>query len=153
MKFALSSVALALAVSAPPAAVAQQKEVTLIAPGGIRAAIEQLIPGFEKKTGIKVKATFGSGLGTKKQVAQGDAFDVPILQPPYSEVLASGNVIAGSAKTLAEVAVGVAVKTGAPKPDFSTPEAAKRALLAAKSVSYPNPAGGAAAGVSFDETL
>ena len=36
-------------------------EVTLIAPGGARAAVEQLIPGFEKKTGYKVKATFGSG--------------------------------------------------------------------------------------------
>ena len=68
-----------------------QKEVTLIAPGGIRAAIEQLIPGFEQKTGYKVKATFGSGLGTKRQVANGDAFDVPVVQPPYPEVLASGN--------------------------------------------------------------
>jgi molybdate transport system substrate-binding protein len=45
------------------------------------------------------------------------------------------------------------VRQGAPKPDISTPEAAKRALLAAKSVSYPNPAGGAAAGVSFEETV
>jgi molybdate transport system substrate-binding protein len=51
------------------------------------------------------------------------------------------------------VAIGVAVKKGAPKPDISTPEAVKRTLLAAKSISYPNPAGGAAAGVSFDETL
>lgn len=130
-----------------------QSEVTLIAPGGIRAAIQQLIPDFERRTGYKVKATFGSGLGTKQQVARGEAFDVPIVQPPYPEVLASGQVIPGSAKPLASVAVGVAVRQGAPKPDISTPGAVKRALLAATSVSYPNPAGGAAAGVSFDETL
>src|SRR5581483_2949416 len=73
-----------------------QSEITLIAPGGIRAAIEQLIPGFEKKTGHKIKATFGSGLGTKRQVAKGEAFDVPIVQPPYPEVLSSGNVVANT---------------------------------------------------------
>ena len=130
-----------------------QDEITLIAPGGIRAAIQQLIPEFERQSGDKVKATFGSGLGTKQQVARGEAFDVPIVQPPYPEVLASGNVVATSAKPLASVAVAVAVRQGAPKPDISTPAAVKRALLAAKAVSYPNPSGGAAAGVSFDETL
>lgn len=130
-----------------------QTEVTLIAPGGIKAAIEQLIPSFERKTGYKVKPTFGSGLGTKRQIANGEAFDVPVLQPPYPEVLASGHVIETSAKPLASVALGVAVRQGAPKPDISTPNAVKRALLAAKSISYPNPAGGAAAGVTFDETL
>jgi molybdate transport system substrate-binding protein len=130
-----------------------QTEITLIAPGGIKAAIDQLIPGFERKTGYKVKPTFGSGLGTKRQVANGEAFDVPIVQPPYPEVLASGNVVAGSAKPLASVALGLAVRQGGPKPDISNPDAVKRALLSAKSISYPNPAGGAAAGVTFDETL
>jgi molybdate transport system substrate-binding protein len=100
-----------------------------------------------------VKATFGSGLGTKQQVARGEPFDVPIVQPPYPEVLASGHVVATSATPLATVAVGVAVRKGARKPDISTPDAVKRMLLAAKFVSYPNPSGGAAAGVSFDETL
>jgi molybdenum ABC transporter molybdate-binding protein len=128
-------------------------EVTLIAPGGIRAAVEQLIPDFEKTSGSKVRAAFGSGLGTKKQIVQGEAFDVPIIQPPYPEVLASGNVVASSATTLASVSVGVAVRKGDPKPDISTPDAVKRTLLAAKSIAYPDPSGGAAAGVSFDETL
>ena len=128
-------------------------EVTLVAPGGIRAAVEQMIPEFERATGHKVKATFGSGLGTKQQVARGEPFDVPIVQPPYPEVLASGHVVATSATPLATVAVGVAVRKGARKPDISTPDAVKRMLLAAKFVSYPNPSGGAAAGVSFDETL
>jgi molybdate transport system substrate-binding protein len=132
---------------------AQSNEITLIAPGGIRDAVEQLIPSFEARTGHKVKATFGSGLGTKQQVARGEAFDVPIVQPPYPEVLASGNVVAGSAVTLASVAVGIAVRKGASKPDISTPEAVRKTLLAAKSIAYPNPAGGAAAGVSFDEAL
>ena len=126
-------------------------EVTLIAPGGARAAVEQLIPGFEKKTGYKVKATFGSGGGTHKQVVNGEAFDVPVVQPPYQDVLDSGNVVKSSEKPLASVAVGVAVKQGAPKPDISSPEAVKKMFAAAKSVSYPDAKGGAAAGVTVDE--
>jgi molybdate transport system substrate-binding protein len=134
------------------AARAQSKgEVTLIAPGGARAAVEALIPGFEKKTGYKVKATFGSGGGTHKQVVNGDPFDVPIVQPPYQDVIDSGNVVKASEKALATVAVGVAVKQGAPKPDISSPEAVKKMFASAKSISYPNAAGGAAAGVTVDE--
>jgi len=128
-------------------------EVTLVAPGGIRAAIVKLIPAFEQKTGHKVVATFGSGLGTKQQVVRGEPFDVPIVQPPYRDVVASGNVIADSARPLATVAVGVAVRTGAAKPDISTADAVRRMLRAAKFISYPNAASGAAAGVSFNETL
>jgi molybdate transport system substrate-binding protein len=130
-----------------------QSEVTLIAPGGIRAPLERLIAQFEQKTGQKVNTTFGSGLGTKKQVVQGEPFDVPVVQPPYPDVLASGNVVKATATPLASVSVGVAVKQGMPKPDISTPAAVKRMLLAAKSIAYPNPTRGAAAGVSFDATL
>jgi molybdate transport system substrate-binding protein len=152
MKPVLSSILCVLVLGISDSARAQS-EITLIAPGGIRAAIEQLIPGFESKTGRKVKATFGSGGGTRQQVARGEAFDVPIVQPPYPEVLASGNVVVSSATPLATIALGVAVKKGAPKPDLSSAEAVKRTLLAAKSVSYPDAARGAAAGVSFNETL
>src|SRR2546428_11648677 len=129
-------------------------EVTLIAPGGIRAAIEKLIPEFERQTGHTVKATLGSGGGTKQQVARGEPFDVPVVQPPYPDVLASGHVVADSATPLATVAVAVAVRKGERKPDISTPDAVKRMLLAAKSISYPDGAGGrgGAAGASFDDT-
>jgi molybdate transport system substrate-binding protein len=132
---------------------ASAAEITLIAPGGIRAAVEQMIPAFEKKTGNTVKATFGSGNGTKQRVVKGDPFDVPIVQPPYPDVLASGNVMKNTETPLAHVAVGVAVRPGTPHPDISTPDAVKKLLLSAKSISYPDPKGGAAAGVSFDETL
>jgi molybdate transport system substrate-binding protein len=130
-----------------------QEVITLVAPGGARAAIEALIPGFESKTEYKVKATFGSGLGTKKQAAEGDDFDVKVIQPPFPAVLASGNVVVKSQTPLASVAVGVAVKKGAPMPDIATAAAVKKMLLAAKSITYPDPSGGAAAGVSFDKTL
>jgi molybdate transport system substrate-binding protein len=128
-------------------------EITLIAPGGIRAPLEQLIPDFERRTGDKIIVTFGSGGGTKDRVARGDPFDVPVVQPPYANVLASGNVMAQSETPLASVAVGIAVRAGAPKPDISSVDAVKRVLLTARAISYPDPALGAAAGVSFTATL
>jgi len=148
---AVAGMAVILGLAQGARAQGDKGEVTLIAPGGARAAVEQLIPGFEKKTGYKVKATFGSGGGTHKQVVKGEAFDVPIVQPPYQDVIDSGNVVKSSEKLLASVAVGVAVKQGAPKPDISSPEAVKKMFAAAKSISYPNAAGGAAAGVTVDE--
>lgn len=151
VKYVLWSAIIALSLCHAQSALAD--EVTLVAPGGIRAAIEKLIPDFERRSGHRVKATFGSGGGTKQQVVRGEPFDVPIVQPPYPEVLASGHVVSATETPLATVAVAVAVRKGAPKPDISTPEAVRRMLLAAKAVSYPDGASGAAAGVSFDATL
>src|ERR1700748_3282656 len=93
MKYCLALCALLFAFASSAQA---QDAITLVAPGGARAAVEALIPAFEKQTGIPVKPTFGSGLGTKKQVANGDDFDVKIVQPPFPEVLASGNVFVKS---------------------------------------------------------
>jgi molybdate transport system substrate-binding protein len=142
-----------IAMALSPVQSVRADEITLIAPGGIREAIEKMIPEFERRTGHTVKATFGSGGGTKQQVMRGEAFDVPIVQPPLAEVLATGHVIAGSETPLATVPVAVAVRKGAAKPDIATPDAVRKMLLAAKAVSYPDGARGAAAGVSFEETL
>jgi molybdate transport system substrate-binding protein len=128
-------------------------EVTLIAPGGIRVPIEKLIPDFERKTGHRILATFGSGGGTRLRIMSGEVFDVSIVQPPLLEVLATGHVVASTETPLAVAPVAVAVRKGATKPDIATPDAVRKMLLAAKSVAYPDPARGAAAGASFDETL
>jgi molybdate transport system substrate-binding protein len=140
-----------LAIAAAQAASAA--EITLVAPGGIRAALEDLIPKFQAQSGDTVKATYGSGGGTKARVIKGEPFDVPVVQLPLEPVLGSGNVVAATETPLAHVAVGIAVRTGQPKPDISTAEAVKKLLLNAKFITYPNAASGAAAGVSFEETL
>jgi molybdate transport system substrate-binding protein len=142
--------ATAAALSAPTV---QAAEITLIAPGGIRAAIQQMIPDFERQSGHKVKGTFGSGGGTKERVIRGEPFDVPVVQPPVEPVVASGHVVAASETTIAKVSVGVAVRAGAPKPDISSADAVKRMLLGAKAIAYPNAATGAGAGRSFNATL
>ena len=132
---------------------ARASEITLIGPGGIRAAGQELVTAFEKATGHKVTATFGSGGGTKERVIRGEPFDVPIVQLPLEPVIASGHVVAASETWLANVAVGLAVRSGAPKPDISNADAVKRLLLGAKAIAYPNAATGAGAGISFNATL
>ncbi len=153
MKKYLPSSALVIAlVLANSYSARAQEEITLLAPGSIRQALGELVPSFEQKTGKKVKVTFGSGGGTKEQIARGELFDVSVLQPPYPEVLASGNVVASSAAPLATVAVGMAVRKGALKPDISTPEAVKQTLLAAQSITYSDPAG-TASGVAISNGI
>src|ERR1019366_7657243 len=114
-----------------------QEEITVIGPNIMRAPIEQFVAGFEMKTGHKVKATFGAEVGTRQQIMRGEA-DVPLVEAPDADVIASNSVVASSEKPVASISVGFAVRKGAPKPDISTPEALKRALLAAKSITYPD---------------
>ena len=132
----------------------QAEEVTLIAPGGMRCPVEVMKPGFEKKTGHVLKPTIGAGGATHRQVVQGASFDVPVVQPPYDDVIKSGNVVASSETPLASVPIVVVVRKGDKKPDISNADAVKRLLLGVKAISYPDGAGGlgGAAGVSFDNT-
>jgi molybdate transport system substrate-binding protein len=125
-------------------------DVTLIAPASMRCPIDRLIADFQAKTGHIVKPTFGVGGRTHQQVARGEPFDVPIVQPPYEDVLQSGHVVTSTETPLATMPVGVGIRKGERPPDLSTPEAVKRLMLSVKSLSYPDGAGGAMAGVIID---
>jgi len=152
MKYLLSALTVILVLDTSHNAWAE--DVTLVAPGGMRCPIDRMTPEFERKTGHVLKATIGAGGATHQQVVRGAAFDVPVVQPPYEDVIASGNVIPGTETPLATVAIVVVVRKGERKPDISTPDAVKRTLLAARAISYPDGNGGlgGAAGVSFDDT-
>jgi molybdate transport system substrate-binding protein len=128
-------------------------DLTLVAPGGIRTALQHLLPLFEKATGHTVTPTFISGGAAKSKTVEGEMFDVPIVQPPLDTVVASGHVLASSETPLATVAVVVAVRSGIPKLDISGAEGVKRLLLSGASIAYPSAARGAACGVSFEATL
>jgi molybdate transport system substrate-binding protein len=147
---AMMLVALTLAVTSARA----QTEVTLLAPGitPTKGALEKVIPAFESKTGYKVKITYGSGLGTKEQVAKGQPLDVSVFFAPAPEALASPTIAKSSAKTIARLVMAVVVKKGAAKPDISTPAAVKRTLLAVNSIDIVDPKTGSA-GWGAMETL
>lgn len=139
LKSLLSLVAVGALLLGFSAGARAQTEVTLLVPNPFRGSLDKLIPQFESQSGYKVKVTHGRGLGTRDQVARGEMFDVSILLPPYPEALASGNIDPKSATILARLTLSLGVKKGSPKPDISTPEALKKALLAANSIAYVDP--------------
>src|SRR6187549_2985912 len=144
MKHWLSTIAVALLLLNPNGASAQQQELLVSIVGRGDDAFKELIARFEMKTGIKVALKFPNFIASRDLIVKGEPFDVGIVEFPHdADVLASGNVVPGSATTVAVGWMAVAVKKGAPKPDISTPAAVKRMLLNAKSIAYPDPENGA----------
>ena len=123
-------------------------EVRVMISGGLTAAYKVLVPEFERATGHKVLTAYGPSMGTTTnaipvRLERGEPADVLIMVGYALEDLAkNGKVIAGSSVDLVKSPIGVAVKSGAPKPDISTADAVKRALLAAKTIAYSDSASG-----------
>ena len=123
-------------------------EIKILTTGAFKQVVVALVPEFEKATGHKVIVDNGTVGQLTKRVDGGEAFDVLVLSPKgIDDYIKSGKIAAGSAAKLAKVGVGVMVREGAPKPDISSVEAFKRALLEAKSVAYIDPASGGSSGI------
>jgi molybdate transport system substrate-binding protein len=116
---------------------ANSAEITVVAGGGpLPDVMGTLVPMFEAATGNKVKISFKGEPGIAADVKQG-AVDLIITNTEVVDELAKGGDVAGNGKTLLMISkVGIAVKAGASKPDISTPEKFKAALMAAKTVGY-----------------
>jgi len=122
--------------------------------GAFKQVVLAVVPEYEKKTGNKVVVDNDTAGGLQKRIDGGETFDVAIITPGAIDGLAKeGKVVASTHTKLASVGVGVGVKEGAPKPDISTVDAFKKALLAAKAVAYIDPAGGGSSGIYFDKLL
>jgi len=133
---------------------ASAAEIKILTAGAFKQVVVALAPDFEKQTGHKVTIDNGTAGQLKKRIGGGEAFDVAVITPVVvDELIANGKLSPGSRVMLASVGVGVVVKEGAPKPDISTVEAFKRALLAAKSVAYIDPASGGSSGIYIDKLL
>ncbi len=129
--------AITLAFALPASLAAQ---VTVLMSGGFAAAYQELLPQFEKSTGIMVTTLRGASQGDGPttigaQLRRGLAADVVIMsREGLAELLADGRIVVGSDVDLASVPLGVGVRAGAPRPDISTPNAFKQTLLRAKSI-------------------
>jgi molybdate transport system substrate-binding protein len=127
---------------------AQAAEVRVMISGGLSAAYNALVPEFEKTTGHKVITAYGPSMGTTPnaipmRLARGEPADVLILVGyALGDLIKEGKVLPDSRVDLVNSKIGIAVKAGSPKPDISSVDALKRALLAAKSVAYSDSASG-----------
>jgi molybdate transport system substrate-binding protein len=127
---------------------ASAAEIKVLTTGAFRSVVVALVPEFEKATGHKVVVDNGTVGQLQKRVDGGETFDVLVLSPKgIEDYIKGGKIAAGSNARLAKVGVGVMVKDGAPKPDVSSVDAFKKALLAAKTVGYIDPASGGSSGI------
>jgi molybdate transport system substrate-binding protein len=123
-------------------------EVKILTAGAMRAVVLELVPQFETETGHKAVVSNDTAGGLAKRIEGGEAFDVAVITPGVIDELAKkAKIIADSRVNVARVGVGVVVKEGTPLPDISSVDAFKRALLAAKSVAYIDPASGGSSGI------
>lgn len=126
----------------------QAAEVRVMISGGLTAAYQALVPEFEKATGHKVITAYGPSMGTTTnaipvRLERGEPADVLIMVGyALADLAARGKVVAGSQVDLTKSPIGVAVKSGAPRPDISSAESVRRALLAAKTIAYSDSASG-----------
>ena len=146
MRMTLLGVAMVLiAAGAPRAAAAEIKVLTA---GAFTQVLLALIPDFEKQTGHKVTVANDTVGALAKRIEGGEAFDLAVLTPAaVNDLSGKGKFVTGSRTNLARVGVGVVVKDGTAKPDIGSVDAFKRALLAAKSVAYIDPAAGGSSGI------
>jgi molybdate transport system substrate-binding protein len=142
------TLALGIAAAFWLASSASAAEVHVMISGGLTAAFNALVPEFERTSGHKVVTAYGPSMGTTTnaipmRLERGEPADVLIMVGyALGDLIKQGKVLADSRVDLVNSKIGVAVKAGAAKPDISTADAVKRALLAAKSVAYSDSASG-----------
>lgn len=117
--------------------VAQAAEVKVMAANAVKEAYLELMSAFERSTGHKVITLWGGTEGVAKRISGGEVVDIVLIAAPnIDKLVAEGKLVPGSRADFAKSGVGMAVRTGLPKPDISSAEAIKQAVLGANSVAY-----------------
>jgi molybdate transport system substrate-binding protein len=136
--------AVAMLTTAAIAERAHAADINVVGSPGFREAYTELLPGFEKATGNKVTTDWGGVTEVAMRVAGGETADIVILPvAQIDDLIARGKLVAGTRVVVAKSGVGIAIKSGAPKPDIHSGDGVRKALLAAKSIAYSTGPSGA----------
>ena len=112
-------------------------DITLLASTGVSSMMKVVLLEFEKKTGHNIKVSYDTSNLLMKRIQSGESVDLVILTAPLiDELTQSGKITSGSRLDLAKSGIGVAIQSGKTKPDISSPESLKKALLETNSVAY-----------------
>jgi molybdate transport system substrate-binding protein len=114
----------------------------------LEAGVDAARSGFRKSSGDIVTVEYGPAGSIAKRIERDEPGDVAIVTARQLEALETqGKIAKGSRLDIAGIAIGVAVRKGAPRPDIGTVEAFKRALLASRAIGYRDPATGSTSGI------
>lgn len=117
--------------------VAQAAEVKMMAANAVKDALLEIAPAFERASGHKVTVVWGGTEGIAKRIRGGEVVDIVLIAGPNIDALIQeGKLVSGSRVDFAKSGVGIAVRSGLRRPDISSADAVKRAVLAANSVAY-----------------
>lgn len=133
--------------------VAAAAEIKVYSTIGVKSAIEELAPKFEKATGNKLNISWGLISSFTRKAQEGDVPDVLIVSRGSIDSLTKDGKIGAGGVTLGSSIFAFGIKHGAPKPDISTVEALKKTLLSARAIGYTDPAAGGASGVYFAKMI
>jgi molybdate transport system substrate-binding protein len=129
-------------------------ELKVLSTIGMQSVMQDLGPKFEHASGYKLAISFATAGATVKRVQAGETTDVVLnTQPGIDSLVKDGKAAAGNVTVIARSGIGVAVRKGATRPDISSPEALKRTLLGATSITYVDPGSGGASGIHFASVL
>jgi molybdate transport system substrate-binding protein len=136
------------------AGAARAKDVVVLCSTGLQSVMEAVRSQYEAQSGDRLVITFDTSNLLKAKLDAGAPFDLAILTPGLiADLVKQGRVVEGSGLTVARAGVGIGVLKGAAKPDISTVEALKAALLATPSIAYTTSGQSGQAFVSAIETL
>jgi molybdate transport system substrate-binding protein len=151
MKFSLFSLLMCFAAAPLNAAIAA--ELTIFATGSMADPLKELGAEFSHQTGHSLSFSLGTTGGVMNKLKAGEQGDVIVISDEAANTLEKeGKFVPGTRKDVASSLFGVVVKKSAATPDVSTPDALKRAVLAARTISYPDPVAAAASG-GYVETV
>jgi molybdate transport system substrate-binding protein len=119
------------------AQIARADEIKVMASGAVKETYIELVPQFEKMTGNNVVTIWSGTADMMKRLNGGETVDLVIIGTnSLDELIKLGKIEPGSRVDFVKSGVGVAVRAGARKPDISSGDAVKQALLSASSIGY-----------------
>ena len=122
-------------------------QVAVLSTTAMKTAFDELGPAFERDAGYALELAFGPSLQLEKRLAEGEGADVAIVtHAGAQDLIGNGRGRVGSLADVARSFIGVGVAAGAPRPDLSSAEAFKAAMLRARSIALSKPVGGGASG-------
>ena len=125
------------------------KDLKILTGAGMSMPVRQLAGDFAARTGARVDVVSDTAGGVQKRMESGEKFDLVIATTTVMGNLAKSGKVTGAHSNLARMVAGIGARKGAPKPNIASAESVKTTLLAAKSVSYVDPASGGITGVFF----